>query len=719
MRSVVSGDDVAYYDYNYSDIAPALVVLISDNNWTISENGTAFPTVRVKKIDNITKPEDFTEYNLEFTQPVTVSPPVDDRNNTREVSYSVDINDSSIISFEYNATTHIIEFTSVKDMSGVLRVEVNATDGYFIDSITFDVNITGSDDAPTVEANVTSSLSDPALSLSYEYSTIRIIGLVEDPSPTAFTFTLSATDPEGDTITYSIDADYDHSLVTISIDSNTGLVTITPVADASGIARFEIIVEANGESVKQRYDIVIDNIPNPPSIDYISLSNMTIDEDTGIVSYEINVSDGDGDDINLTIESNNTLLMTVLPSWSGIISKANWMDTTLEFNLSTVPDAHGSVRITVTAADDTNYTSQSFDIVISSVYDPISVAPIADKIYYKNFTDKNITIDLSMGDSTALGVNYTISPNSDVGLSITDNILTVSSTLDFNGTTDVNITASDGTTDINISFVITVLTVDESNMPDTDQSVSVDGSVVTTTIDYIDDGLKLQRIIDENVSGCIKLISADEETQLCSSIPRAVTDFIINGGDIAYVGIHGRVESSLMIDAHMSADIPTAESSVRFQSRLAGVSALLSMSLDDHIEFNALYHSYYYDLKVGIDDLGAISNQLIRGLSVSTTASSIEGSSVMMRDIGTIQLSSGYMPSGDYRVYAVLSMSIEGEIVSSIIKVAIDDIEVISVSRSLLSGYAFGLGSKSEIEVYDGHLFIKTTAVLTDNIVVE
>lgn len=717
-QATLINNSIKYSDYNYSELAPYLKILINDHNWTISENGIKFSTIRLESIDTIVKPEDFSDNNILFTQKLRLSPAIDDRNNTRHLTYDVNI-DETLINAEFNITTNSISFTSKLDKSGIVTVEYNVTDGYFGDSKTFDINITNFDDAPVVDENITSSLSDSNLLLDYTYNTIAIVGLYQSPTPKSITFTLNVVDPEGDTITYSINPDYDHRVITVSIDQN-GEVTITPMADAFGSVRFEIIVESNGKVIKQRYDFVIENIPTAPIISYTSLVNQTIAEDSGTLKFDINVSDKDRDDITLSIESNNTLLLTTSTNWTSILKESDWRDTTLDFNLTTVKDAYGVANITIIAKDETSETRESFDIEITPVYDSFSVAKISSQTFYKNFTDKSITFDVYIGDAILDDINYTIATNSNVGLSIDNGILTISSVSDFDGTTDVSIVASDGHDSQDINFTITVLSTEEGSVnPNESITTQVDGTITTTTIEYPDDNLKLEKIIDENSSACMKLISLTNDTSICTDTPLAVTKFTTNGGSISYMTEINSVDLNLSLLAQTTASLDTPLGLISLNSLLHGTETMFTIGIDNYFEIRIYFHNQNYDLTLYLNGMGMVENKIVIDEDISQALSSIESTSSRLLDTGTMVLRAGNIVDGDYVVSGEISIDINGQISTQIIKSKLDSEEVVSTINTLDSVSKYGVGTSSEVKVYDGHIFIKTKAMLTDNIKIQ
>ncbi|MCK9333072.1 MAG: DUF1566 domain-containing protein [Candidatus Cloacimonetes bacterium] len=102
-----------------------------------------------------------------------------------------------------------------------------------------------------------------------------------------------------------------------------------------------------------------------PTINTI-FSDIDLVENSGTTNYELNISDADGDALTLSVESNNTSIITVTPNYTNPINQATYA-TALDFNLTTVADAFGLVTITITVADGEDNATTSFDVNVTEV----------------------------------------------------------------------------------------------------------------------------------------------------------------------------------------------------------------------------------------------------------------------------------------------------------------------------------------------------------------
>jgi uncharacterized protein (TIGR02145 family) len=103
-----------------------------------------------------------------------------------------------------------------------------------------------------------------------------------------------------------------------------------------------------------------------PSID-TNLSDVEVKQNSGTTNYEISVSDADGDALTLTVESNNTDIITTTQDWDNPLLYADYHNQTLDFNLSTVQDAFGVAKITINLSDAGGASAAtSFDVNVTT-----------------------------------------------------------------------------------------------------------------------------------------------------------------------------------------------------------------------------------------------------------------------------------------------------------------------------------------------------------------
>jgi len=325
------------------------------------------------------------------------------------------------------------------------------------------------------------------------------------------TVTLNANDVDGHAITY-IATSSDTTIATVAIVN--GKLVVTQIEDAFGTVNIEVNATANGLSAIQDFNLSINSVNDKPSIDTV-FNDLSILEDALSFKLDINVSDIDGDDLNITIESNNTSILSVTPNWSGLINQATY-EAGLDFNLTTKIDANGIVRITTIVNDGDLNTTKTFNINVTAVNDAPTVNNLSNVIVYKNSDMKSITLDVVDKENASITYSSTFDGNIISTISFTDNVMSITPVQNTVGLTDVNITLSDGDLNSSIGFEFTIIPLEDDD--DLEQIGNIEQNA-TTIRATINDSLIVTAYDDSN--GIVKHI-----VQVGSSITQANTDIV-------------------------------------------------------------------------------------------------------------------------------------------------------------------------------------------------
>ena len=395
----------------------------------------------------------------------------------------------------YNGTELEFNLTTAANANGMVRITITTDDNNLSDTQTFDVNVTSVDDAPT-------------------FPTISNQSKTEDDN--SFTIAINATDEDNDAISYVVTS-LDTSIATVS-ESN-GIITVSPVANANGTVTIEVNATANGQTASQEFTLNIGAVNDAPTID-TTFNDITINEDSGVLSYELNISDIEGDELNITIESDNTNILAVSKGWAGVLSQGDYDGVALDFNLTTAANANGIVNISITVTDaDGASSSKNFDVTVSPVNDALTLSTISDKVVYKNFGDINISIDAQDIDNDTLTYSA-VTDSTLFNISVTDNIITISSIEGVSGNGDINVTVTDGDVNISEIFNFKILSFEDGdNIEESgDVNITTEGNTTILTITIPDDNLTLQTKEDINGSVSFEINIDGKVTQASSKL---------------------------------------------------------------------------------------------------------------------------------------------------------------------------------------------------------
>lgn len=232
--------------------------------------------------------------------------------------------------------TGLISWTPTSDQVGVTSVTVSVSDGTLSDSQEFDVNVSGANNPPTI-------VSTP------------ITTATED---TPYSYDVDATDPDGDTLTYSLAV----APAGMNIDPATGEITWTPTNAQVGDNLVTVVVEDSAAaSDSQSFTVAVANVNDAPQITSTPVTSATVDT---LYTYDVDASDPDaGDSLTLTF--------SLIAAPAGMTIDA---DTGL---IQWTPTVAGDYDATVQVADSSGATgTQAFTITVAGSQPALHVASI-------------------------------------------------------------------------------------------------------------------------------------------------------------------------------------------------------------------------------------------------------------------------------------------------------------------------------------------------------
>jgi hypothetical protein len=427
--------------------------------------------------------------------------------------------DSEVLEFSVDNIDHanitlngeILSVIPDQDYNGSLIINLHVTDGEYVDSEQFTLDILPVNDSPTIDAiaNQTS---------------------FEDES---FTIDISANDIDADNLIYwsstATNADItmlDNNLIVIPEENWFGEIDIT-------------VNVSDGEySNSEQFTLDILPVNDAPLISEIE--NQSIEEDSLLI-YNVLASDVDGDEIIYSIEE----VLNASTEFNGS-----------ELLVTPTPNFFGTIDMNITVSDGEYSASSNFELEIQAVNDPPILEPILDQEISENEVSE-ITFSVYDVDNETLSYDYYISSGYGYG-EINDNIITITPSQNWFGEIDVDFIVSDGEYYVQDQFRVVVIEIDDppvaynvSSTSSEDQDVSID--LISLDPDSDPDVL-VYSIISEPSYG-----SASVNGASIDYIPNS--DY--NGNDqLSYTVFDGNSESNIAnidIDIIPINDSPTAQ----------------------------------------------------------------------------------------------------------------------------------------------------------------
>jgi len=215
-----------------------------------------------------------------------------------------------------------------------------------------------------------------------------------------YTYDVDATDPDGDTLTYSLTTNPSG----MTINSATGVINWTPSVEGD----YDVIVEvSDGEkSTTQSFTMTVSKAPiippspptnHAPTITSTPITTVTVDEP---YTYDVEATDSDNDILTYSL-TNNPAGMTI----DSVTGEISWTPISSQI---------GDNDVTVKVSDGEKYDTQSFRITVTDTVE-VTVKPIE----LTSITVLPDTMTTFVGEEhtiTSITASYNYGPDKDIAL---------------------------------------------------------------------------------------------------------------------------------------------------------------------------------------------------------------------------------------------------------------------------------------------------------------
>ncbi|HIH42732.1 TPA: S8 family serine peptidase [Candidatus Woesearchaeota archaeon] len=355
---------------------------------------------------------------LPNTQPVLE--PIADRiiNENERIVITVNADDSEGEALQYSINdTRFVQDSMIKNVftwqttytdAGTYNLQITVSDGHLSDSKAFKVTVNNVNRAPMLATINDLTLSENSLA----------------------TITASATDPDNDAITYTI-----NNTRFVKNSSSNNIFTWQTSYDDAGIYNLKIIATDGALEVYQNIKVTIENTNRAPIIEIISPINRI-----------------PGDSIFVTI--NATDLDNDLLSYA--INDSRFSKTDNQFSWYTSKSDQGTYNFLVTVSDGNVFSTMPFNVILTpNPNSPPTLSIINDLSAEVN---TEIIINASASDPDDDRLIYTINDSRFTQNSLTQNYALFAWTPQINdvGSYNFKITVSDGEFEDSTTFKVTV-----------------------------------------------------------------------------------------------------------------------------------------------------------------------------------------------------------------------------------------------------------------------
>tara|TARA_B100001057_G_scaffold144445_1_gene144315 strand:+ start:635 stop:4471 length:3837 start_codon:yes stop_codon:yes gene_type:complete len=300
-------------------------------------------------------------------------------------------------------------------------------------SVTLTVTGPGGSNSKTIADMISVATAAPTPTTSTSHT------VQEDGSTT---INLTATDPNGQAVTFAITSDPTNGIATLVNSANGTDITYTPNANFFGTDSFSYT--ASNETYTSEpatITIVVEGEDDEPTTNDITAST---NEDVS-VELSLDASEFDGDSISFSVISQ--------PS-NGILGDIN--DNKVEYTPN--PDWNGTDTFTFEATDERILFDKQNIATATITVNPVNDPPVTDNQSASTDEDNAVDITLTSNDVEEDNISYSIVSDTSNGSSVLSGVIvTYTPSSDWNGTDTLSFKANDGMDDSNTStLTITV-----------------------------------------------------------------------------------------------------------------------------------------------------------------------------------------------------------------------------------------------------------------------
>jgi len=333
-----------------------------------------------------------------------------------------------------------LTLTPAANWNGTSTITAYASDGTLKDSTTFTLKVAAVNDTPVITA-----VADDSTNEESEKSIV-----------------VSASDVEGDVLTYT--ASSDTSAVALTFSSDT--LKLTPATNYTGIAKITVVVSDNALTDTTSFNFNVININDSPVIS--TLSDVTIKEDE-TTTVALSATDAEGDAITYSaVSDTNAVTISVPSTILTLTPNANW---------------HGVANIKAYASDGSAKDSTSFKLTVNPVSDIAAVQDVT--------IDEDKSAEVTLTSTFTGTTTFTaVSDTNAVTTSVSSSTLTLTPNANWHGVATIKVYASDGSSKDSTSFKLTVTPVNDA--PTAFEWVSSALDTINITKSNLDDNYNLQ-----------------------------------------------------------------------------------------------------------------------------------------------------------------------------------------------------------------------------------
>ncbi len=319
-------------------------------------------------------------------------------------------------------------FTPAENFNGHAEIIYTVTDGQLTDEAKVTVTVNPVNDAPTIKVDAVESITEDAVSTDTVVATL----------------TVRDTDTSEDQLTVSLENNSNGYFVLVGDEVKLTQAGVDAVNnDELNLKDLTIsasVSDGVNPTASDSDSLIVNRVNDAPTIKVDAVESITEDAvstDTVVATLTVRDTDTPEDQLTVSLENNSNGYFVLVGNEVKLTQAGVDAVNNDELNLK-------DLTISASVSDGVNPTANDSDsLIVNRVNDAPTVEnAIADQELSEDFATYTIDLNDAFKDSDS-ALNFSVSGNSNVLVSIENGIATISPTADWNGSETLTFTATD------------------------------------------------------------------------------------------------------------------------------------------------------------------------------------------------------------------------------------------------------------------------------------
>ncbi|EPJ2732731.1 tandem-95 repeat protein, partial [Vibrio parahaemolyticus] len=319
-------------------------------------------------------------------------------------------------------------FTPAENFNGDAEITYTVTDGQLTDEAKVTVTVNPVNDAPTIKVDAVESITEDAVSTDMVVATL----------------TVRDTDTPEDQLTVSLENNSNGYFVLVGNEVKLTQAGVDAVnndeLNLKDLAISASVSDGVNPTASDSDSLVVNRVNDAPTIKVDAVESITEDAvstDTVLATLTVRDTDTPEDQLTVSLENNSNGYFVLVGDEVKLTQAGVDAVNNDELNLK-------DLTISASVSDGVNPTASDSDsLIVNRVNDAPTVEnAIADQVLSEDFATYTIDLNDAFKDSDS-ALNFSVSGNSNVLVSIENGIATITPTADWNGSETLTFTATD------------------------------------------------------------------------------------------------------------------------------------------------------------------------------------------------------------------------------------------------------------------------------------